>query len=128
MTIIPVYAALLALMLVGLSLRTIRLRQRYQVALGDGGHADLLRAIRVQANFVEYVPLCLLLLAVLELTGAPVWLLHVLGAALLVGRSLHAYGVSRVRETLLFRMVGMLSTFSVLIVASLVVLIAALRG
>ena len=56
------YAALLALLFVALSWRTIGLRRRYCVAVGDGGQPELLRAMRVHANFAEYVPLALLLI------------------------------------------------------------------
>lgn len=67
----PLYAALLGLLLLGLSLVVVRLRRKHRVPTGDGGHADLARAIRVQANFVEYVPLTLLLLFMLEMSRQP---------------------------------------------------------
>lgn len=117
MLITPLYAALLVLVFIALTVQVIRFRQRYQVALGDGGHAELGRAIRVHANFVEYVPLALLLLFFAEYQGLSGWLVHLLGAALLLGRVLHAYGVSKVRENLRFRISGMALTFSMLLVA-----------
>jgi len=61
MTILPVYAALLALLFVLLSIRTIRTRHSRKVALGHGDDPAMLRAMRVHANFAEYVPLALLL-------------------------------------------------------------------
>jgi len=63
----PLYAALLGLMFIALSIRTIRLRRRYRVAIGDGRKALLQRAMRVNANFAEYVPLALLLIYFVEL-------------------------------------------------------------
>ena len=45
--------------------------------------------MRVQANFADYVPLSLLLLAFAELQGRPVWLIHTLCAVLVVGRLVH---------------------------------------
>ncbi len=63
MTILPVYAALLALLFVLLSIRTIRTRHSRKVALGHGDDPAMLRAMRVHANFAEYVPLALLLIS-----------------------------------------------------------------
>jgi len=56
MTIVPIYAALLALLFVLLSVRTIRTRRRQGVALGHGDDPAMLRVMRVHANFAEYVP------------------------------------------------------------------------
>ncbi|MEH8130210.1 MAPEG family protein [Aeromonas veronii] len=56
MTILPVYAALLALLFVLLSIRTIRTRHSRKVALGHGDDPAMLRAMRVHANFAEYDP------------------------------------------------------------------------
>jgi len=64
MHIVPLYAALLALIFVALSVRTLRMRRRLRIAVGDGGDTALLRAMRVHANFAEYVPLSLLLIVV----------------------------------------------------------------
>ena len=66
MTILPVYAALLALLFVLLSIRTIRTRHSRKVALGHGDDPAMLRAMRVHANFAEYVPLALLLIYFVE--------------------------------------------------------------
>jgi len=113
------YLALMGLLFLALSVRVILLRQKYQVALGDAGEKPLKRAIRVHANFAEYVPLCLLLIYFVELTGARAALVHGLGLALLLGRLLHAFGVSQVQETLKFRVSGMAITFGVLSVSAL---------
>lgn len=121
-----VYAALLALLFLGLSVRVIRLRQTFQVALGDAGEKSLKRATRVQANFAEYVPLALLLIYLVETAQPPQPLIHALGLLLVMGRALHAYGVSQSRENLKFRVTGMAMTFAVLAVASFYLLYASL--
>lgn len=118
MRIVPLYAALLALLFIGLSIRVIRQRLRVRAAVGDAGDPALLRAMRVQANFAEYVPLTLLLLFFAELDGAPSALLHALGLALLAGRCSHALGVSQQRENLLYRRIGMGLSFGVMLVAA----------
>ncbi len=114
---VQLYAAILGLLFVGLSARTLRLRRTLRIAIGDGGNPILLRATRVHANFAEYVPLSLLLLYFLQSQGASGWFLHLLGAALLIGRIAHAYGVSQVNENGRFRVLGMALTLGVLITA-----------
>lgn len=123
----PIYAALLGLVFVVLSLRTIRTRRAARVGVGIGGNADLERAMRVHANFAEYVPLTLLLLLLAELGGRSGWLVHALGAALLVGRSLHAFGMSRASEDFRFRVTGVAVTLTVLIAAALLNLAVVIR-
>jgi uncharacterized membrane protein YecN with MAPEG domain len=76
----------------------------------------------VHANFAEYVPLALILLVLAELTGAAGLTLHALGLALLIGRVLHAYGVSQAEEDYRFRVAGMALTFVALISGALLCL------
>ncbi len=119
----PIYAALLALLYIFLSLRVIRLRIAFKVGIGDGEHKQLTRAIRVQGNFGEYVPFALLLMWMYEtMNGAPL-LVHILGILLCLGRVLHAYGVSQRREKLAFRQTGMVMTFLVMLICSACILI-----
>lgn len=118
----PLYAALFGLFFVALSIRTIRLRRRFRVGVGDGDHAELQRAARVHANFAEYVPLSLLLIYFAEAGSGSVLFTHILCVTLLGGRLLHAYGVSRVRENYRYRTIGMVLTFGTIISASLFLL------
>ena len=55
--ITSVIAAALTLIFIKLSFNVIALRRKNKVSLGSGGHEDLERAIRAQANFSEYVPI-----------------------------------------------------------------------
>lgn len=87
------YASLLGIFLIVLSNQVSNQRRRAMVSLGTGDDAQLERAMRTQANFIEYVPFALILLLLLELEISTMWLLHVLGALLLLGRLLHAYGM-----------------------------------
>jgi uncharacterized membrane protein YecN with MAPEG domain len=120
------YAAVLALMFIALSVRTLRLRGSFKVALGSGGHEQLERAVRAHGNFAEYVPLALLVLAFAEAQGTPSVGIHALGASLLLGRGLHALGVSRSPEPMPLRVAGMALTLAALGGAALAVL--AMRG
>jgi uncharacterized membrane protein YecN with MAPEG domain len=118
MHILPLYASILALMFVGLSLRTVRMRRRFRIAVGDAGNQAMLRAMRVHSNFAEYVPLGLLLIFLAEEGGAHPLLVHFLCLALLAGRVLHAYGVSQLKENYRFRVTGMALTFTSILTAS----------
>ena len=126
MTVTPAYAAVLGLIFVALSVRTIRMRRRHRVAVGDGGNAELRRAMRVHANFAEYVPLSLLLIFFVEHDGAETLLVHALGIALLSGRLLHAWGFSQEPENFRYRVSGMALTFGTIITAALAIFIARL--
>ena len=117
--IVPAYAAVLVLIYVVLSARVIRGRQSYRVGFGAGDSVDLERRIRVHGNFAEYVPLAVILLAFMELQGRPGWLLHLCGLVLIAARVAHALGISHETENFRLRVVGVVATFAVLIVAAL---------
>lgn len=91
--ITAIVTALLALMLVGISIRVTVLRARKKIDFFDGGDPELGRAIRVQGNFIEYVPLTLALMALLEWMGSAPWLVYSFGAVLVAGRIAHAWGL-----------------------------------
>ena len=115
-TIVPVYAAILTLIYVVLSIRVVRTRQDLKVSLGAGGHSLLERRIRVHGNFAEYVPIALILAAFVEMQGANVWFIHALCLAVLAGRLAHGYGVAN--GILPPRVLGMVLTFAMLVIAS----------
>jgi uncharacterized membrane protein YecN with MAPEG domain len=115
MTIISLYTSLLIFIFVILSIRTIRVRRRYQIAIGHTDNQDLLRASRAHANFAEYVPLCLIGIFFVEYHGASAIFVHILGSTLLIARIIHSYGISQSKENFRFRVCGMALTFLVLI-------------
>jgi uncharacterized protein len=89
-TLTALTSALLALLLIGLSLNISRLRIRYKQSFGDGGHKDLLLAIRAHGNTLEQGLLFALLMLLMELTQ-PAWgMLGAVGAVFLLARLLHA--------------------------------------
>lgn len=115
---IALYAAGLGILFTLISIRTMRLRRKLRIRLGDASHPEMLRAIRVHANFAEYVPLCLGLIYLAEVQAAPSWLLHAMGIALTLARLAHAYGVSQQQEKIIFRVIGTSLTLSTLLTAS----------
>lgn len=106
------YAGVCGLLLIGLSGLAIRLRVRNRISLGDGGNVLLQRAIRAQGNFIEYVPIALLLMLLLELGRASPAMLHGLGMTLLLGRVIHAISLYRAIGRL--RVAGQFLTFVVI--------------
>lgn len=107
------YAGALALLIVWLSLQVIKARRSKKVSLGDGGEPELRTAIRAQGNAVEYIPISLILLVLLEMDGAHAALLHVGGVGMLAGRLLHAKGL--LTNSLRYRVLGMQWTINTLI-------------
>lgn len=118
------YIALCALFLVYISIQVVRQRYRTQISIHGYESPELGRAIRAQGNFVEYVPMILLLMAGCELSDGSIYILHLAGILLLVSRILHYYSLTKVEPVELsvgnktkafrFRMAGMIITFSLL--------------
>ena len=110
-----IIAAVLTIIFVRLSFAVIGLRRKNQVGLGSGGYEDLERAIRAQGNFAEYVPFGIILIACLELNGAPWWLVALPGITLIAGRLIHAKGIQVPPPDFSKRVLGMKLTFVTLI-------------
>lgn len=87
------YIGLFGLLMLLLKMNVGRARTSQKVMFGDGGNEVVQRAIRVQGNAVEDVPVVLLGLFGLAFLEAPVVLIHGLGASFLLGRVLHAIGL-----------------------------------
>jgi len=122
-TITPLYAALLGLVLLVLSGRVIFVVRAKGTSLGDGGNPDYLTLIRSQGNFIEYVPMALILIAFAEAGGASASWIHGLGGALLLGRIAHPFGMSPEPEPRPLRFVGTVATLLVLLIASILVIL-----
>ena len=122
MAITAFYAALLGLFFVFLSFRVIGWRRLKSVELGHGEDSQLLRRMRVHANFAEYVPFTLLLMAIAESMTAPRPLVHVAGLILIAGRLMHAYGLSQTPHILRLRVGGMILTFTALALSAIICL------
>lgn len=128
MVVTPLYAAVLVLWFLVLSLHVVRCRRQARVRLGNGGNPALERAIRAQANFAEYVPLALLLLLVLELARFSFYWLHAIGAALVLARLLHGYALAFRSSFRFGRRWGAALTFAVLLVEVALCAYQAYRG
>lgn len=124
--ITSLFAGLLTLLLLVLSFRIIRLRWRDKVGIGTGESLDLKVAVRIHGNFIEYVPLALILLALLEWQGVSAQWLYALGGLLFVARVNHAIGLTKTAGVSIYRTIGVLGTFLMLLIAAIYLIVLAL--
>ena len=117
-TISLFYAGLLGLIALGVAMPAGRTRAQHNVSVGDGGHPDLLLAMRRHANFAEWVPIAIILIALLELNHVRPPAIHVLGAVLVIARLCHAFGLKGETMRSTGRFVGAIGTVLVVAVAS----------
>jgi uncharacterized membrane protein YecN with MAPEG domain len=117
------YAAIIGLLAVTLTVNVIRNRVGLKVEDGDGGKAPMRMAIRAHANFAQHAPLALLLIGYAEATGNSRIIIHILGAALVLARLLSAWGLATVEGPSFGRQSGAGLTMLVMLGASLVILV-----
>ena len=120
------YAALSGILLIVLAALVVRARWATRTALGTGADPRMERAVRVHANFVEYVPLALLLLLLAEVNGVAAGALHAAGIVLLASRVLHAWGLSRHSARSFGRFWGTLGTWVTILALAVALLMATL--
>jgi uncharacterized membrane protein YecN with MAPEG domain len=121
------YAGLFLLALIPLIAIVIRTRFATRVPLGDGGNDAMRRAIRVHGNFVETVPFGLLAMILLVLEDARPWLVHLVGAPLVLGRIAHRVGLGATSGPSTARAAGMVLTFAGLGFAAVGLILLALQ-
>jgi uncharacterized protein len=117
------YAGLLGLLAVVVAFPPGMLRGKLNIPVGDGGNPALLLAMRRHANFAEWVPLALILIALLELNGVSTRAIHSLGAALVVARVLHAIGLNSETVQSAGRGIGAMATALITVVSSVWLLV-----
>ncbi len=118
------YAALLGLLMIALQIAVVVARARTDVLFGDGGRMDLLLPMRRHGNFVETVPMALILLALAEAQGLSAGWLNGAGLLLLASRFIHPMGLAEWRRALSLRIAGTVGTW----IATLIPVLALLRG
>ncbi|MEO5962933.1 MAG: MAPEG family protein [Thermomonas sp.] len=113
------FASLHVLLMLVLLARISTHRHGHKIGLGDGGDLVLSRKVRVHGNFIEHAPVALLMLGLLELCGLPALWLWVLGSVLLLGRVMHAAGLSRTAGYSVGRFWGTAMTWLALLLMAL---------
>jgi uncharacterized membrane protein YecN with MAPEG domain len=99
-----------------LSLRVPLRRSQKSIAWGHGEDAELSTRIRVFGNFTEYVPMLLVLMGYLELSGAAKIVLHIIGSVLVLARLLHIFSLRKNNAAQWQRTGRFISTFLTLTV------------
>ncbi len=122
-----IFIALHVILLLALAYRVVTLRRTHRVGLGDGAIEQVQQRVRAHANATEYVPVALLQLVVLELLGLPALWLYVAGGTLLLGRVLHAMGLSESAGYSKGRFYGTLLTWLTMLAMAAALLFYALR-
>ena len=86
------YLALNLILLFILGYKTIKVRHSTGIGLGHDDNDEMMRAMRIHANFAEYAPLPILGLFALGLLGAPVFIIHIFGIVFTLARYAHGFG------------------------------------
>lgn len=89
------YAGILAVFALFLSARagTFRGKAGVSILYGEPTNMELAERVRRHQNFLEYVPMLLILMGVIELGGGNVIFLHAVGVLLIAARVAHAVGL-----------------------------------
>lgn len=127
MPVTLVAAAVFGLMLVALAVYVIRGRFKHRAVHGDQGNEDMLIRMRTHSNFIEYVPFALILMALLESSGANETALALGAGAFLLFRISHVFGM-RQKYPARLRRIGAAGTFITLILASVWALVIAFEA
>lgn len=88
------YISLTAILVVVFAMRVVKLRRKHKIGIGDADNKDLQLANRVHANLIENAPIAMALLLVAELNELSAMYLHLLGMTWILGRILHAIGLT----------------------------------
>lgn len=117
------FAAIFGILHVFFTLRVGGYRFRSKISLGDGGDKELRNRIRAHGNFIENVPIALLLLLLNDLNGLSENVLMILGSVLLVSRILHYVMIVSRSLPMVFRPISMLGTLGTILVSAILLLV-----
>ncbi len=112
-----IYAGLLGLLLVVLSFNLMK-NWVQSPAANKASDGELRRAEALVSSFTDYVPTTLILLAFMEISGAPPQAMHITGCGLVLARLMHAYGSNYSRGSDALRFLGAQLSYLILTFAS----------
>ncbi len=113
------YTSLITLLAIFLAYKVGIARGKSKTLLGEGDSSSLLQAIRSHGNLVEYAPLAMIMLGLLEMSQVDDLKLHLLGSLFFVSRILHAYGLSISSESTPYRLLGTIGTWVIMLAMSI---------
>ena len=118
-----VLAATFGLLHVIFTLRVGGYRFRNKISLGDGGDHELRNRVRAHGNFIENVPIALLLILLNDLDGAKDNTLILMGSILLIARLTHYLTIATRKLPIVMRPLSMIGTLGTILAASVMLLI-----
>lgn len=101
-----VYAIPLVILGIFLWFRVTLMRAQLNISIGDASNPALLQRVRQHGNFIEWVPMVLVLMMIAEGNGASALWLHASGGLLLIGRLIHPFGLKINHASHPMRIVG----------------------
>ena len=116
-------AAIFGLFHVIFTLRVGGYRFRSRISLGDGGDPELRNRVRAHGNFIENVPIAVLLILLNDLDGAQDTTLILMGSILIIARITHYLTIATRRLPLVVRPLSMIGTLGTILAASVMLLI-----
>ena len=120
--ITALFAGVLTLILMGLGFHVGAYRGKTGISILHGDDMELAVRMRRHQNFLENVPMALILMALLELDGASPFVLYALGSVLVIGRILHPIGLRHDTISHPMRTAGAATTMLVQVVAAVLLL------
>ena len=119
--ITALYAGILMIFALALSFRAGGFRGKTGISVGHGEpvNMNLTQRVRVHQNFLEYVPMAIILMGIIELNGGNATFLHVFGVVLIISRIAHAIGLKHDNMGHPGRIIGAGGTALISVVAAL---------
>ena len=117
--IVGFYTGLCGLILLWLTVATVKLRGKYKISLGDGGNAHMQRIMRGHVNAIENMAIILILLLIMAALNTPVYVLHGFGIAIVVSRAMHAHHFIQEDAARWTRFYSSVATVTILLLASI---------
>ena len=95
LAITALYASIMMIFALALSFKAGAFRggTGISVLFGSPENMELAQRVRVHQNFLEYIPLALILMGIIEINGGNTTFLHVFGSVLIISRVAHAIGL-----------------------------------
>jgi uncharacterized membrane protein YecN with MAPEG domain len=95
LAITALYAGIMMIFALALSFRAgiFRASKNISVLFGSPENMELIQRVRAHQNFLEYVPLALILMGIIEINGGNTTFLHVFGMVLIISRFAHSIGL-----------------------------------
>ena len=114
------YASFFALFALVLSFRagSFRGKSGISILFGEPPNMELAERVRVHQNFLEYVPIIIVVMGALEANGASSLFLYIVGDVLIVARIAHAIGLKHDNMAHIGRLIGAGGTALVMLVAA----------